>query len=192
LEEQQVLLSDLLSGDDECAEAAVKQLAAYGEAAVEALHPWLSAPKADQRWWAARALAEIPSPETTPLLISALQDEDPSVRQCAALSLSQHPDEHSVVALIQALSDPDSLVGRLAANSLVKIGADAVPALLERMNDGASLARLEAARALALIGDQRSIPALFNALDSDSALLEYWANEGLERMGVGMTFFKPS
>jgi HEAT repeat protein len=50
---------------------------------------------------------------------------------------------------------------------------------------------MEAMRALALIGDQRSIPLLFEALDSDSMLMEYWANEGLERMGVGMIFYKP-
>jgi NADPH-dependent ferric siderophore reductase len=46
-------------------------------------------------------------------------------------------------------------------------------------------------RVLALVGDKSSIPALFEALDSDSMLIEYWANEGLERMGVGMVFFKP-
>jgi HEAT repeat protein len=58
------------------------------------------------------------------------------------------------------------------------------------MESGSHIARLEAARALASIGDTRAIPALFDALD-DSALLEYWANEGLERMGVGMCFFSP-
>jgi HEAT repeat protein len=52
-------------------------------------------------------------------------------------------------------------------------------------------ARIQAARALALIGDTRAIPELFNALDGDSALLEYWAGEGLEKMGVGMVFFTP-
>ena len=53
------------------------------------------------------------------------------------------------------------------------------------------LARLEAVRALSKIGDQRSIPALFECLDDSSALIEYWAGEGLEKMGVGMVFYKP-
>jgi hypothetical protein len=44
---------------------------------------------------------------------------------------------------------------------------------------------------LAQIGDPRSIPALFTALDEDSALMEYWASEGLEKMGVGIVFFEP-
>jgi hypothetical protein len=29
-------------------------------------------------------------------------------------------------------------------------------------------------------------------LDSDSAVLEHWASEGLEKMGVGMSFFSPT
>jgi HEAT repeat protein len=59
------------------------------------------------------------------------------------------------------------------------------------MQKGEHVARLEAVRALAKIGDERAIPALFDALDNDSALIEYWASEGLEKMGVGMVFYKP-
>ena len=51
--------------------------------------------------------------------------------------------------------------------------------------------RLEAARALSEIGDTRAIPVLFKALEEGSVVLEYWASEGLEKMGVGMTFFEP-
>jgi hypothetical protein len=36
-----------------------------------------------------------------------------------------------------------------------------------------------------MIGDTRAVPGLFEALEG-SALQEYWAEEGLERMGVGM------
>jgi len=32
---------------------------------------------------------------------------------------------------------------------------------------------------------------LMKALEEDSALMEFWAQEGLERLGVGMLFFKP-
>lgn len=191
MEDLQVIIGELLGGDDERAEAAVGLLTPFGESALEALRPLLSAAQVDQRWWATRALAEISHPGVVPLLVEALKDEEPAVRQCAALGLAQHPDEGVVNALVQALSDSDSLTARLAANSLVRIGAETVLALLDRMQNGAPAEGLEAARALALIGDQRSIPALFHALDSDSALLEYWANEGLERMGVGMAFFKP-
>jgi HEAT repeat protein len=151
----------------------------------------LHSSEADFRWWAVRALAEIPAEESAPLLIQALNDPHLAVRQCAALGLSRQPDERAVPALVEAMSSDDALLARLAANALASTGGEAVPALLEVLENGSQPMRLEAARALAMIGDTRSIPALFNALDGDSALLEYWANEGLERMGVGMMFFKP-
>jgi HEAT repeat protein len=59
------------------------------------------------------------------------------------------------------------------------------------MENGSPQARIEAARALGFIGDARAVPQLFKALDGDSAILEYWADQGLERMGVGMVFFNP-
>jgi HEAT repeat protein len=185
------LLLALTSGDDERAEDAARRLAAHGEAAIPALRSLLAAPQAETRWWAARALAEIPGGWAAPWSIEALRDPDIAVRQCAALGISRQPDEQAVPALVEAMSSDDALLARLAANALASIGEAAVPALLDLLENGPQPVRLEAARALAMIGDTRAIPALFNALDGDSALLEYWANEGLERMGVGMMFFKP-
>ena len=93
--------------------------------------------------------------------------------------------------LIALLNDEDRLLARLAADALIAIGGQAVGGLVEAMRTGAPSARLEAVRALARIGDPRAIPALFETLGGDSALLEHWASRGLERMGVGMLFFKP-
>jgi HEAT repeat protein len=181
-----------LSADDDAARLAAQQIAGYGAQALPVLQEHFRQPSADVRWWIVRSAAMMPAgADATPLLLLALEDEDSSVRQCAALALQRRPDERAVPALIQTLSDPDSLVVRLAANALVAADAAAVPALIEMVEGAPSKARLEAIRALALIGDTRSIPALYNSLDGDSALMEYWANEGLERMGVGMTFFKP-
>jgi HEAT repeat protein len=113
------------------------------------------------------------------------------VRGCAARGLQQRPDERAIPALAAALSDRDTLVARLAGNALAAAGEMAVPTLIEILQNGAFQPQCEAARALALIGDTRSIPALFDALESDSSLVGYWANEGLERMGLGMMFFLP-
>jgi HEAT repeat protein len=125
------------------------------------------------------------------LLVKALRDPDPGVRQCAALALRHQPSSLAVPDLVAMLSAEDRLLSLLVADALVAVGKDAVPALLEVMQNGSRAARLEAARALALIGDTSSIPALFAALDDRSALVTYWAEEGLSRMGVGMSFFKP-
>ena len=192
-------LFELTSGDDQRAEAAAEKLALFGNEALAALLPLLADERTDQRWWAVRTLANIHNGEASLHLIQALNDPDLSVRQCAALGLHQCAaqertgcqGDEAIQALIAAMSEQDHLLVRLAANALVSIGAPAVPALIEQLENAAQLVRLEAVRALALIGDPRAIPVLFDALESDSALADYWANEGLERMGVGMVFFKP-
>lgn len=186
-----ILLSQLTRGDDQMAETAALALADLGIQILPSLQTLLHSPDPDARWWGTRILAELDSPQAAPLLVESLQDEDVSVRQCAALALSYHPFAPAIAQLLATLSNPDHLLARLAADALIASGGMAVPALLEVMQTGPQAARLEAVRALALIGDTRAIPTLFAALDEDSALIEYWADEGLQRMGVGMTFFKP-
>jgi len=185
------LISALTSGDDRRAEAAAAQLGAQDREALPALRGLLNSPDAEVRWWGVRALAEIDDPHLPVTLRAALQDSDMDVRQCAALALRKQPAAEAVPELITALQDPDRLLSRLAGDALIAIGPAAVDALLPIIRDGASPPRLEAARALALIGDPRAIPALFEALDGDSTLTAYWAETGLERMGVGMVFFQP-
>jgi HEAT repeat protein len=132
------------------------------------------------------------------VVTGAAFDPDAGVRQCAALGLRQQPDAQAVPSLVEALHDRDPLVARLAGEALAAAGEQAVPRLIEVLqHDSQALAnagphaRREAARALAAIGDPRAVPALYEVLDDDSALLVYWAEQGLERMGVGMAFFKP-
>jgi serine/threonine-protein kinase len=185
------ILDELCCGEDERAEAALSHLAAWGPEVVEPLRERLSNPEAEVRWWAVRGLAEIDDERITALLVSSLSDPDKSVRWCAGLALRTHPSDKAAPALLNLLSDEDALTRRLAGDALVAIGGPAVSQLIDAMQHGEHLASLEAVRALAKIGDQRAIPALFEALDNSSALIEYWASEGLEKMGVGMVFYKP-
>jgi HEAT repeat protein len=185
------LLVELTCGDDKRAEGAVKGLASLGEAALPRLKALASAPDPDQRWWAVRTLAALKHPEIAFQLREALLDPDEAVRQCAALGLTLHPEPGVVPALVGALQSGDQLLAYLAGNALVTTGAAAVPALMEVLQSGPAAGRLEAARALATIADPRAIPALYQSLNEASAVLEYWANLGLERMGVGMAYFKP-
>jgi len=96
---------------------------------------------------------------------------DVDSRWWAVRALAEVDSVDTAPGLAVALSDPDEAVRQCAALGLRK--------------------RPDPALVLALIGDPQTIPALFAALQEDSALMEYWANEGLERMGVGMAFFKP-
>jgi HEAT repeat protein len=190
-------IAELASGDDRRAEAVVNELAALGEQALPALLRVLqendgSSPRqADQRWWALRTLAEMGCPGVRDALLRAVADSDPRLRQCALLGLRLHPDERLLSQASALLADRDALTASLAADALIALGELATPTLVKTLQDAPQAARLHAVRALARIQDPRCIPALFKALDEDSALMEYWASEGLERMGVGMTFFKP-
>lgn len=187
----QSLLSNLISGDDEQAESAAHDLAAFGSEAVPFLQELLDSPDTDQRWWATRTLALIVDPQAVNLLLESLSDPDIAVRQCAALALKKQPVPDAIPKLIEAIDDPDQLLSRLATNALIASGAMAVPELVNLLEKGSQHAKGEAARALALIGDKRAIPAMFTEWEKGSSLVQYWIEEGFRRMGVGMTFFNP-
>lgn len=189
MDELQTLLADLTSGDDARAEAAAIRLPAFP---VSTLDPLLESSDVDTRWWALRALAGFPGGEDiVRRLVSALEDESDEIRQCAALGLCYHPRPEAVLPLIRAMSSPDSMTVKLACNALIAIGAESVPYLIELLRSGTSSAKLEAARALAEIGDPRAIPALMETLQADSAISTYWAEHGLDKLGLGMLYLKP-
>jgi HEAT repeat protein len=184
------LLNDLVSGDETRAEEAVSLLVDLGEEAFPALLDLTRSPDADQRWWALRVLAQSPHSRTE-WLVPFLNDPAPEVRQCAALGLAARPDESAIQPLIRALSDEDSMLGNLAVNALVRTGSAAVPSLIEVVKDAPQSARIHALRALADIRDQRAIPVMMQVMGEDSALLQHWAKEGLERLGLNMVYIKP-
>ena len=190
------LLDDLTSGDETRAEAAVAPLVGMGEDAVPALLELTRSPNVDSRWWALRVLAASPHLQSE-WLIPFLDDPAPEVRQCAALGLAGRPDERAVEILVRALNDDDSMVATLAANALVKTGSPAVPSLIDVAKrstiegSGSQSQRIHALRALAEIRDHRAIPVMMQVMQEDSALLQHWAQEGLERLGLDMVYIKP-
>lgn len=179
-------------GDDAAAEEVVQALLRTPEAALAPLLRLSHEDDPDLRWWALRALAEIPAPQVPPRLVAALRDPDPTVRQVAALALRYQPTAEAVDDLIALLAGPDRLLARLASDALIAIGTDAVPALIRAIEKGPAHGRVPAARALAAIGDLRAVPILFALLDDPSPLATAYAEEGLERLGIGMVFFSPN
>ncbi len=167
----QDLLSDLTSGNETRAEKDVPALIELGEEAIPALLDLTRSSEVDHRWWGLRVLAQSPSPSGTSRqaewLVPFLNDPAREVRQCAALS-------------------------SLAVNALVKIGKSAVPALIEVVKNASQSARIHALRALAEIKDHRAIPVMMKVMEEDSALLQHWAKEGLDRLGLDMVYMKPA
>ena len=197
------IIQAITSRDDELAEEAVQQIPSLSTSLYDDLSQSLvkivEAKDIDNRWWALRAIALIPDDREVPhvslrvvdILLGSLTDENPEIRQCAALGLKLHPAEKAIPPLVNALEDTDNLVATLAADSLITIGEPSVEPLLDVMENGSQSARREAVRALVKIGDKRAIPVLFKALDDDSALVAYWAEQGLDDMGLGTVLFKP-
>jgi HEAT repeat protein len=105
--------------------------------------------------------------------------------------LGTQSDESAIQPLVQALSDKDSMTGNLAMNALVKIGKPAVPTLIECVKTKTQSARILALRALAEIRDHRAIAVMMQVMEEDSVLLQHWAKEGLERLGLDMVYIKP-
>lgn len=186
----QALLRDLTSGDEPRAENAVPALIDLAEDAIPALLDLTHSTDVDARWWALRTLAQSPLARTE-WLIPFLDDSAPEIRQCAALGLAQKPDESAIPQLVHALSDEDTLVGNLAVKALVNIGKPAVPLLNEKVKSGQQSARILALRALVEIRDPRAIPVMMQVMGENSALLQHWAKEGLERLGLDMVYMKP-
>jgi HEAT repeat protein len=186
----QELLGDLTSGNESRAENAVPALIKLGEEALPALRDLTASSEADHRWWALRVLAQSPQAQAE-WLVPFLNDPAREVRQCAALGLAIKPGESAVPPLVQALSDDDSMVSSLAVNALVKTGSPAVPALIEVVRSAPQSARIHALRALAEIRDHRAIPVMMKVMEEDSVLLQHWAKEGLDRLGLDMVYIKP-
>jgi hypothetical protein len=178
-------------GDDARSEEAALAVGRLGDAALPVLRDWLAGDNADRRWWACRALAAVGTLVARELLVAALEDPDPAVRACAAQGLGELRAEEAVAGLVLRLADSSPLVSRVAADGLARIGAPAVPALIAVLQAGEAQARAGAARALSIIRPQEAVPALCAALDDPSAIVTYYADEALERMGVGFVFFHP-
>ena len=189
--ELETLISELSSEDDARAARALSQIPQYGEPALDFLLNLFNSSEPDPRWWAVVALSSMDFPRANTALIEALGDGDATVRQCAAAGLRQHPIEAAVPTLVEALGDEDRLFARLASGALAAAGPEAISPLSEAMQSEIPQVRIEAARALGQTGDPDAIPALFAALNDTSAVVVHLAEVGLDRLGVGMVFFRP-
>lgn len=189
-EKQEALLADLTSDNEERAEEAARQLAEIGAPILPALGRLLDSNEGDRRWWAVRTLGQMADPPRD-WLIRSLADPAGEVRAAAALGLSAHPAEDAAPTLAGALQDEDSIVAILAVNALVAIGAPAVRALLDTFPKSNQRGQIQIMRTLAELRDPRAIPLMLKAVEANSAMIRYWAEQGLERLGLDMVYIKP-
>jgi HEAT repeat protein len=188
------LLAELTSGDESRAEAAAVQFSLFGEKAFYILATMYANPDADVRWWALRALSEFDEPRVSSLLLLGLVDDSPEVQACAALGLRNHPNPKAIPQLLDLLASSDQLLSRLGRDALAALGKTATPHLIKILENPNAVhtAQLGAVRALAEIKDPDSSGPLFKVFQEGSGLMQYWAETGLDSMGIGMVFFDPN
>jgi HEAT repeat protein len=189
------LITRLRRGDEAARSAALAALAGLGAegqdvpALVRALAEALAAAEPDARAWLVAALAPLPGDEATAALAGALGDPDEGVRASAALALGGR--RAGLPALLAALDDPSTFVALQAGHALTRFGREAALALSATLQGGSASARVAAARALATIRATEAIPALIAALEDDSPAVQFYAEQALERMGVGTVLLRP-
>jgi bilin biosynthesis protein len=190
MREIQSLIEALVSGDEPRAEAAANEIPKLGEAALGELLELRRSDVPDERWWATRALANFQCQAAAEALRESLSDRDLGVRQCATLALRHVPSPAAIPALLQAMASDDALLSRLASDALTAVGPPALQPLKRAARSQHAGTRLGAIRALGHMAIPDAVPILFAALDDPSPLVQFWAEDGLQRIGVGMVFFQ--
>ena len=105
-------------------------------------------------------------------MIEQLQHPDKNVRILAVTDIGKRRDEGALPALLQALcTERDSFVQENITWSLVRLGAIAVPPLIELSRHASAVVRHYAIHTLGKIGDARAVEAVANATqDSDTTV----------------------
>jgi HEAT repeat protein/tRNA A-37 threonylcarbamoyl transferase component Bud32 len=123
---------------------------------------------ADSDWWvrtrAADALGKIGGPKVVDAVLTLIKDENQDIRRAAIEILNQTKDERAVAQLIEATKDRDWWVSERAVDALAEIGSiKALPRFVE-MLQGEPKSLPTVVRAIARIGDQKSIEHLIPML----------------------------
>jgi len=121
---------------------------------------------------AAQAIEMLKPADAIEPLISALKNENATVRASAAMALSPYQDALVFIALMEALADSDWIVRHNIAGTMGK-NSDSVfvPHLVLALEDEHPWVRLSAVRSLKHIHDKRAVPGLIRVLtDSDETV----------------------
>lgn len=94
-------------------------------------------------------------------------------------------DERAIPVLVQALCTSTQDVPKAASSALIALGAPAVPALVERVQDGSCPMRPLVARTVGFIGDGRALESLEDVVRDTRSdpVLRQQAEEAIGRIG---------
>ena len=113
---------------------------------------------------AVRLLGELRVPASVPVVLKALEDHDPDVRNVAARALGRMKLQATDEALVALLGKHEQAVSARIAAMCIEIGARTAPLLIETLRDGSPRARFWAARILGEIREGSAVAPLGQAL----------------------------
>ncbi len=124
-------------------------------------------------------------PASVPGLLDALRDENPQVRTAAVKALGEIGDPAAVPEVLSTMvKDPSGDVRWMASAALGKMGAAAVPGLMNALRDEDWKVRRSAAEALWGMAEPAAVPGLMEALCDKNDVVRQAASGALEAMGV--------
>lgn len=147
-----------------CQVMAAYALRKIGEPAIEPLLEVLDHCPASVRQKLMWVLYSIGGDAVFNTLVAHLKDSDRKVRRYAAWGLGHMKKVDAIQALVMALDDPFEKMRFDAGMALVKIGGQAVDALLEALYHGKSRTRSQAAAILSWLQNETALDALAEAL----------------------------
>ncbi|MGH7731253.1 MAG: HEAT repeat domain-containing protein [Candidatus Eiseniibacteriota bacterium] len=131
---------------------------------------------------ALRVLGEIRVPAAVPVVLEALEDRDPDVRNVAARALGCMRLQATDEALVDLLGRHDQAVSSRIAAMCIEIGTRTAPLLVRTLGSGSPKARFWAARILGEIKYGPAAPALATALQDDDPDVRSAAAKALGRI----------
>lgn len=153
---------------------AARALGARGNAAVESvagLAQTLHDPRAIVRSAALHALGEIGGRAAADALIQHLRNVEPAHYEDVLLALGTTGHDDAINEVAPFLNNSDPFVRRAATVALVRIGSSSVGIFRARLADSDPLQRCEAAKSLAMTGDDSDIRRLRGLASSDPSAL---------------------
>src|SRR2546422_123652 len=130
------------------------------------------------------ALGDLGATSAITVLVDALSDRDPYVRNFAAVSLGRLNAKAAIGALWGAVKDPDSLVRLAAAEALVKLGeGEAALVMRELLRDPDFGVRSAAVGTMARSGPERALAFALEAFDDPAPRVRVAAVQALGRVG---------
>jgi len=175
------LVGALGDRSDRVSARAARALGRLGPSAIPALISALDHERDETRRGAVKALVEIRAEAVEPL-VSALKVDSLQVRCGALRALGQIGDQQSLEHIIATLGDPDDVVRGEAAQTLMGVGAGAVPPLIEALIDDSRWVSGGAADLLTELGDP-AVDGLFEALRGERRAIRWAAAKVL--VGIG-------